>query len=97
FATVNGGNTALRPEESEQTTVGMVFEPNRTWSISADWFKIHLKNGITTGVPVPTILGDLASYGHFVTRGPVDPAFPDLPGRIIGIDQRFINLGATHI
>jgi iron complex outermembrane receptor protein len=97
FATINGGNTALRPEESEQTTLGLVFEPNSTWSISADYFKIRLKNGITTGIPVPTILSDLDQFGHLVTRGPPTPDFPDLPGRITGIDQRYINLGATHI
>jgi iron complex outermembrane receptor protein len=97
FATVNGGNPELQPEKSEQTTIGMVFEPNTTWSISADYFKIRLKNGITTGIPVPSILANLDLYGHFVTRGPPTPDFPDLPGRITGIDQRFINLGATHI
>jgi iron complex outermembrane receptor protein len=32
-----------------------------------------------------------------VTRGPVDPAFPNLPGPITRIEQGYINLGNTHI
>jgi iron complex outermembrane receptor protein len=97
FATVNGGNPNLQPEKSEQTTLGIVFEPVNAFSISADYFKIRLNNGITTGIPIPTILGDLATYGNLVTRGAPDPAFPNLPGRITGISQTYINLGATHI
>ena len=43
------------------------------------------------------ILTDLAQYGGLITRGAVDPAFPNLPGRIIDIDQRYINLGGVKI
>jgi iron complex outermembrane receptor protein len=97
FGTIAGGNPNLQPEKSEQATFGIVLEPSTAFSVSADYFKIRLNNGITTGIPIPTILGDLGTYGNLVTRGPVDPAFPNLPGRIIGISQTYINLGATHI
>jgi iron complex outermembrane receptor protein len=97
FPIVFGGSHSLRPETSEQATAGLVFEPNSAFSVSGDYFKIRLSNAITNGIPVTTILGDLATYGNLVTRGPVDPAFPNLPGQITGIDQRYINLGATHI
>jgi iron complex outermembrane receptor protein len=97
FPTINGGNPDLRPEKSEQATFGIVLEPTNAFSVSADYFKIRLNNGITTGLPIATILGDLATYGNLVTRGPSDPNFPNLPGRITGIQQTFINLGATHI
>jgi len=50
-------------------------------------------NGITPSV----VLGDLAQFGSLVTRGPEDPNFPGLPGRILTIDQTFINLGAIRI
>jgi len=97
FPIVFGGNPGLRPETSEQITAGLVIEPTSAFSVSADYFKIRLSHGITNGIPVPTILGDVATYGNLITRGPVDPAFPQLPGPITGIDQRYINLGATHI
>ena len=97
FATINGGNPNLRPEKSEQATFGIVLEPSNAFSVSADYFKIRLNNGITTGIPIATILGDLTTYGNLVVRGAPDPAFPSLPGRITGISQTYINLGATHI
>jgi iron complex outermembrane recepter protein len=97
FGVFFGGNPALTPEKSEQATFGIVFEPTNAFSISADYFKIRLKNGITNGIPIETILGDLSTYGNLVTRGPVDPNFPGLPGPITHIEQGYINLGATHI
>jgi iron complex outermembrane recepter protein len=97
FPILFGGNKNLRPEQSEQSTLGVVFEPVTAFSLSVDYFKIRLTNGITNGIPVTTILGDIATYGNLVTRGPVDPAFPQLPGRITNIDQTYINIGATHI
>ena len=97
FALVFGGNPALRPEKSENATIGVVYEATSALSVSADYFKIRLNNAITNGLPVSTILGDLSQFGGFVSRGPVDPAFPNLPGRISGILQTYINLGAVHI
>jgi iron complex outermembrane receptor protein len=97
FPITFGGNTALRPETSEQTTFGIVWEPASAFSVSLDYFKINLSNTITNGVPIATILGDLNQYGSYVTRGPVDPAFPNLPGTITNIRQTFVNLGAVHI
>ncbi|MGZ5035369.1 MAG: TonB-dependent receptor plug domain-containing protein [Usitatibacter sp.] len=97
FPLIFGGNPALKPEESENVTFGAVWEPTNALSISADYFKIRLKNAITNGLPVDTILGDLAQFGGLVTRGPADPNFPNLPGRISGIVQTYINLGNVHI
>ncbi|HUI98847.1 MAG TPA: TonB-dependent receptor [Usitatibacter sp.] len=97
FGLTFGGNHALQPETSEQATFGVVLEPTNAFSVSADYFKIRLNNEITNGIPVTTILGDLATYGSLVTRGAPDPAFPNLPGRIVSIDQTYLNIGATHI
>jgi iron complex outermembrane receptor protein len=97
FGLFFGGNPNLRPETSEQATLGAVWEPTNAFSISADYFKIRLAGGITNGIPIATILGDLGQYGNLVTRGPVDPAFPQLPGPILRIEQGYINLGNTHI
>jgi iron complex outermembrane receptor protein len=97
FPITFGGNPGLNPEKSEQASFGFVFEPVSAFSISIDYFKIRLKDTITNGVPIATILGDLNQYGGFVTRGTVDPRFPNLPGPIANIRQTFVNLGAIHL
>ncbi len=97
FGITFGGNPNLKPEESENATFGVVFEPTNALSVSADYFKIRLNNVITNGIPYPTVLADLDQFGGLVTRGPADPNFPGLPGRITNILQTNINLGAVHI
>ncbi len=97
FNVLFGGNAALKPEESEQATLGIVFEPVPNASMSIDYFKINLKNTIVNGISPLTVLGDLNQFGSLVTRGPIDPNFPNLPGRITDINQLFINLGSEHI
>jgi iron complex outermembrane receptor protein len=97
FGVLFGGNRALKPEESEQATFGVVFEPFPNTSFSVDYFKINLKDAITNGISPLTILGDLGQFGSLVTRGPVDPNFPNLPGRITQLEQTYINLGALRI
>jgi iron complex outermembrane receptor protein len=94
FPIIFGGNPQLKPETSEQATFGIVLEPSTAFSVSADYFKIRLSNAITNGIPVTTILADLDQFGSLVHRGPPEG---NLPGRITGIDQTYINLGSTHI
>ena len=97
FPITFGGNPGLQPEKSEQATFGVVFEPTRALSMSVDYFKLRLKNTVTNGVPIATILADLQQYGGLVTRAPATPNFPNLPGPITNILQTFVNLGAVHI
>lgn len=97
FNLTNGGNPLLKPEKSEQATAGIVIEPVRGLSFAVDYFKIRLNNVITTGVPYTTVLGDLATYGNLVSRAAPNAPFPNLPGRILKIQQTNTNLGATHI
>ena len=75
----------------------MVLEPVPRLSISLDWFDLYLKQSITNGISPSTVLQDIAQYGYLVTRAAPDPAFPNLPGRIVSIDQRYINLGGVKI
>ena len=97
FGVLFGGNANLKPEESEQATFGIVLEPFANASFSVDYFKINLKNAIVNGISPLTVLGDLDQFGSLVTRAPADPNFPGLPGRILQINQLFINLGAIKI
>jgi iron complex outermembrane receptor protein len=96
FGVLFGGNRALKPEESEQATFGIVWEPIPNASISLDYFKINLKNAIVNGISPLTILGDLDQFGNQITRAPADPG-SNLPGRILSILQTYINLGAERI
>jgi iron complex outermembrane recepter protein len=97
FTIINGGNPNLQPEKSENASVGIVFEPTNNLSLSADYFKIRLHDVIVAGIPFTTILGDLDQFGGLVHRSAPDAAFPNLPGRISGIINTFINLGSLHI
>ncbi len=97
FPILNGGNAALRPEKSTSTTLGIVLEPTANISLTLDAFKIRLKDTIVNGVASATVLGDLTKYGYLITRGPVDPAFPNLPGPITQINQTNLNLGQTRL
>ena len=97
FTIINGGNPSLLPEKSENATLGIVFEPTNQLSLSADYFKIRLHDVIVAGIPFTTILGDLNQFGDLVHRSPPDANFPNLPGRISGIVNTFINLGSLHI
>lgn len=97
FGVIFGGNPSLEPEKSEQATLGLVYAPTSTASVGVDYFKIRLNRVISNGLPIATILGDLGQFGNLVTRGPVDPRFPQLPGRITTIDQTYLNLGALHV
>lgn len=97
FTLTFGGNPSLRPEESKQYSAGLVVEPARGFSFSADYFDLHLRDVITNGVSQSAILADLDQFGNLVTRAAPDPAFPNLPGRIINIDQRYVNIGGVKI
>jgi iron complex outermembrane recepter protein len=97
FATLNGGNADLSPEKSTNKTLGLVLSPIAPLTIALDAFRIDLKDTISNGVTPSIILADLTKYGSLITRGPVDPAFPNLPGPIIQIDQTNINLGRTKV
>jgi iron complex outermembrane recepter protein len=89
FNVLFGGNPNLKPEKSEQTSAGVVFEPIPNVSISADWFKITLTDAITNGISPITVLGDLPQFGGLVTR--------DATGHITSILQTYINLGTVKI
>ena len=97
FSTVNGGNTALKPEKSRNFSLGLVLEPAAGMSLGLDYWRINLKDEINNGIPASVILDDQAKYGYLIRRGAVDPAFPALPGPIVSILQTNLNVGAEHM
>jgi iron complex outermembrane recepter protein len=97
-----GGNPALKPEKANQTVVGAVWEPVNGFSLGADWFYMDIKDLVTNGVPIATILDPslYSTYSYLVTRAATCPPSVFVPGApcpITAIDQRFINLGRTKI
>ncbi|HSV17378.1 MAG TPA: TonB-dependent receptor [Casimicrobiaceae bacterium] len=97
-----GGNPSLKPEKSQQTTLGFVFEPVSGTSLGLDFFKIDLKDLVTNGVPIGTILDPTlqAQYANLVTRQASCPPSQFVPGAacpITAIDQIFVNLGEVKI
>ena len=75
------GNPSLSPEKSEAYEAGIVLQPIKSASLSADWYKITRRDYILGGAVFSVI------------RGPVQSAFPTLPGPIIGIIGPYENLG----
>jgi iron complex outermembrane receptor protein len=97
-----GGNPALKPEKSEQTTIGFVWEPVPGTSLGVDWYHLDLKDLVTNGVPIGTILDPtlIDTYSYLITRQascPPSQFVPGAPCQITAIDQRFVNLGETRI
>ena len=97
FTTVFGGNPKLKPEQSDNYTLGIVVAPTSDLSLAADAFRIKLKDTIIFGIDPSAILGDLNQFGFLVTRGAPDPATPGLPGHIVQVQQTNLNFGETRV
>jgi len=80
---VISSNRFLKPEESRNYNIGLVFSPTPDFSVSLDYFDIEVTNIITS---VPRALafryGDQGVSGYGVTRSApiVTPANTQLPG-----------------
>jgi iron complex outermembrane receptor protein len=90
-----GGNPNLEPETSTQWNAGVVWEPARGLSFTVDYWNIE-QEGIIAPPPTEPFDSFYARYPDRVTRGPVDPEYPDLPGPIVAIDGSLVNLGTTQ-
>jgi iron complex outermembrane recepter protein len=101
FNGIFGGNPNLKPQRSWQATGGIVWEPMSGASVSLDYFSLTLSDSIfTAGLVADYLLSSPAiaqQYSDLIHRGPVDPAFPNLPGPIVDIQQTPINLGDTKM
>lgn len=56
-----GGNTGVQPEESRTYSAGIVFEPTRNLTLSADYWNIKLEDQINA-LAEQTLFGDFAKY-----------------------------------
>ena len=76
------GNPALSPEKSTSWTGGLVLTPIREVSMAVDWWEVKRVNEITADF----------STGEII-RGPVQAAYPNLPGPIVSFTGPYRNLG----
>jgi len=78
-------NPALKPEKSVSYTFGVVLQPIQAVHLSIDWWEIRrtdeIESSYTDGVNI---------------RGPVQAAYPTLPGPIISITAPYENLGVDE-
>jgi iron complex outermembrane recepter protein len=94
FLATASGNRALRPEKSKQFSLGFVFDIGKSWSSSVDYWHIEKRDDIFL-VLDPTIFANFAEFSSAITRGPVDPAFPRLPGPITNVAMGYYNFGTV--
>ncbi|MGE5088792.1 MAG: TonB-dependent receptor domain-containing protein, partial [Candidatus Levyibacteriota bacterium] len=93
FTAYGGGNPHLAAETSEQFNAGAVWEPVPGTSLSLDYWKIDKSNVIQT-LGEEQLFADFGRWaGTNVVRGPVDPAYPGLPGPIVSVFLGNVNLG----
>lgn len=83
---ITGGKTDLQPEESKQKSIGLVYAPTGNFNISLDWWQIERSNTIR----VPNLATLTENYDLFAANW-----IRDGSGRVIEIDQRYINSGGT--
>ena len=88
------GNPGLQPETSTQFNAGIVWQPTPGLSIGIDYWSIDVDDRIT-GLSPSVALEYYDTYSDRFVRGPVDSAFPDLPGPLTGFQGSEVNLGRT--
>jgi iron complex outermembrane receptor protein len=86
YTTLFGGNPAIQPEKSKQSSVGFVWAPSGDYSLGADWWTIN-KTGSIQGAPVATLLANYSLFPQNFIR--------DATGNIVQIDTRYINAGES--
>ena len=91
---VIGANPSLVPEESKSFTVGFVWEPTPSTTLTVDYYDIRRKNEITT-IDLTFLLANEALFPGRVTRGPANPG-EHLPGPITQVNLIYANLSETE-
>ena len=96
YSQTNGGNKNLLPEKSVSKTFGFQLEPTDSVHFGVDYFDTFVRNTIGT-ISEDTIFADPVKYAYLITRGPVQAAYPNLPGPIISINQQLTNTNNLHV
>lgn len=81
---INGGNPNLRPETAKMYSLGVVFEPSRNFSASADFYSIE-REGTIKALSLRQLVDNFELFPERFIR--------DSNGTLTDIDQRLINSG----
>ncbi|HKW80019.1 MAG TPA: TonB-dependent receptor, partial [Casimicrobiaceae bacterium] len=97
FNSLRGGNPVLKPEKSKQYNVGVVWEPITQASVEVDYFNIKITD-VITAISADQIFADFNLFAPSqIIRGPIDPAFPNLPGPITFVVENTVNAGKQDV
>lgn len=95
YGSTSLANPNLKPEKSRSFTGGVVFEPTRNITLSAEYYNIRKTNVITTPSNASAILayysGQAIPDGYNVIADVADPAHPNAIPRIAFVQAAFIN------
>jgi iron complex outermembrane receptor protein len=87
----SGGNSALKPEKSNQFTFGLVLQPVEDLSVGVDFFKVKIKDAINTPSAQEVVSGYRSgnpTYANSVHLGP--------SGDIDSIEEVTVNAGEVN-
>jgi iron complex outermembrane receptor protein len=89
-----GGNGDLKPVTARSFTAGVVFHPDSAWNwnISADWWRIDMKNRVVSVQP-QVMLANEALFRDRIVRD--QPTEIGRPGVLRSIDSSRINVGGA--
>ncbi|MEO8311897.1 MAG: TonB-dependent receptor [Caldimonas sp.] len=91
-AIITSPNANLKPEKSDNYTLGLVFEPTSKTSIAIDYFDITRKNEINQEQTDAAI-----AAGHIARDPTTATAIPGDPGQITAVLGQYINSSRTKV
>ena len=92
------GNSAIKPETSETYTAGFVFEPNRLFNVSVDYYHIRQDGIIAQESPSAALnayfSGTAIPVGNAVQADAADPQAPGALARPVLVSAPYVNANA---
>jgi iron complex outermembrane receptor protein len=94
----NSANPNLKPEKSVSETVGVIFEPIKSWSTTLDFYQVKISNQIVAGTGDITnaVRGAPLSETCAGAGGTVVPCTTSV-GEIIYIPVEYVNANSTKV
>jgi len=89
---ITSPNPALKPEKSDNYTLGLVFEPSSKTSIAIDYFDITRKDEINQEQTDAAV-----AAGHIARDPTTATAVPGDPGQIVAVLGQYVNSSRTKV
>jgi len=91
-AVITSPNPALKPEKSDNYTLGLVFEPTSRTSIAIDYFDITRKDEINQEQTDAAV-----AAGHIARDPTTATGVPGDPGQIVAVLGQYVNSSRTKV